>query len=228
MRATVHAWWIDTDAVGPDRLARLSDLLSDDEHERLGRYRFSRDRRRFLARRGVLRELLGGRLGVDPARLRFAYSRFGKPSVVGADLRFNLAHSRGLALYVAAWGRDVGCDVERRDPALASSATAERLFSRAEARALRGLDPARRVEAFFNCWTRKEAYVKARGCGLSLPLDSFDVTLAPGEPAALLRNCEGWSIRALELGEIWHACVVGQGEWRLRVESPAALQAGVQ
>ena len=104
---------------------------------------------------------------------------FGKPCVAEGDLRFSLSHSRGLALYAVARGLEVGCDLEFRDPRLACGRVAERFFSPPELHALRSLPAERWAEGFFNGWTRKEAYVKARGLGLSLPLDSFAVTLAP-------------------------------------------------
>jgi 4'-phosphopantetheinyl transferase len=206
----VDVHWIDMDAPG-GAIARLGALLDDVERARAARFRFDRDRRRYIVRHGRLRQLLGGYLGCAPARVRLAWGRFGKPIVAGGGLHFSVSKSRRLALYAVALDREVGCDVEYRDARYAAQRIAERFFSPAEVRALRGLDPARQTEGFFNCWTRKEAYLKARGDGLGAALDSFDVTLAPGEPAALLRGGDGWSVAAFEPAPGFQAAVVAAG-----------------
>jgi 4'-phosphopantetheinyl transferase len=137
-------------------------------------------------------------------------------------LRFNLAHCQGLALYAIAWGREVGVDLEYIRENLADQRIAERFFSPAEVETLRSLPEGVQREAFFHCWTRKEAFVKARGEGLSFPLDQFDVSLAPGEPAALLRTlgdpeeAARWSLRELFPGPGFVAAVAAAGHsWRL-------------
>ena len=139
-------------------LRRLSALLDDEEGERAERLRFDRDRRRYIARRGRLRELLSQSLGCPAPHVRFAWNAFGKPFVKETDLRFNVSHSHNIAVVAIAHGRELGCDIELRDPRFASEQISERFFSSSEARALRDLDPMQQVEAFFNCWTRKEAY----------------------------------------------------------------------
>jgi 4'-phosphopantetheinyl transferase len=163
-----------------------------------------------------LRELLSRYLNCAPSLIRFSKNAFGKPSLTAGELRFNLSHSNGMVLYVIGRGKEVGCDIEHCDPQLASEEIAERFFSPSEVASLRSVAPAERNRSFFNCWTRKEAYVKARGCGLSLPLDSFDVSLVPGEAAALLRGCDGWSVESFEPARDYHAAVVAEGtDWRL-------------
>src|SRR3954447_5184073 len=181
---------MDLDAGRAD-LGRLAAALSADERDRARRFRLERDRRRYVARRGRLRELLSDYLGLAPPRVRLRTGPFGKPRVAEGEPRFSLSHSHGIALYAIARGLEVGCDIERRDGRLAEQEGADRFFAPPEADALRSLPPHQHAEGFFNCWTRKEAYVKARGLGLSLPLASFAVSLAPSEPAALLRGCEG-------------------------------------
>ena len=120
-------------------------------------------------------------------------------------------------------GREVGCDIERFDPRFAAERIPERFFSTREVRALHALPTALQTEAFFLCWTRKEAYVKARGRGLSIPLDSFDVSLTPGVPATLLRGCEGWSVAAFEPVPDHPAAVVAEGaDWRMRLRTMPA------
>jgi 4'-phosphopantetheinyl transferase len=181
----VHVWSADLDRL-PGALLR--EPLSTDERERGRRFHFERDRRRFVTARGLLRRLLGHYLGLDPSRLRFGYGPRGKPFLAGEDeLRFNVSHSGGLALLAFARGREVGVDVERERPVPEAEDIARRYFSAWEERELRLLTEGERRAAFFRCWTRKEAFIKATGDGLSRPLDAFDVTLAPGEPARLVR-----------------------------------------
>jgi 4'-phosphopantetheinyl transferase len=181
----VHVWSVDLDRL-PE--AVLGEPLSADERERGRRFRFERDRRRFVTARGLLRRLLGRYLGLEPSRLRFGYGPRGKPFLAGEDeLRFNVSHSGGLALLAFAWDRELGVDVEEERPVEEAEAIARRYFSSWEERELRLLTEVERQAAFFRCWTRKEAFIKATGDGLSRSLDAFDVTLAPGEPARLLR-----------------------------------------
>ena len=165
--------------------------LSPDERDRAARFRFARDRQRFVARRGQLRRLLGDYLARPAADIAFDHNAFGKPTVRGAgDLSFSTSHSGTLGLCVVAHGTEVGCDLERRQPHLADRATAKHLFAPGEQRALATLPAEQWIEGFFNCWTRKEAYVKALGLGLSHPLDGFEVSLAPDAPATLLSGAD--------------------------------------
>lgn len=181
----VHVWMASLDALpAEEMLVRLS----ADERARAERFCFEADRRRFVAGRGLLRGLLGLYLDVDPRGLRFAYGRRGKPSLATADrLRFNVAHSGGLALLAFARDRELGVDIERERPLPEANAIAERYFSAREGAELRRLPETERAGGFFRCWTRKEAFIKATGEGLSQPLDAFDVSFASGEPARLLR-----------------------------------------
>lgn len=203
----------------------LLGLLDAEERERAGRFRLERDRRRFVARRGQLRALLGEQLGRSPAGIAFDHNACGKPAVRGGgDLRFSVASSGPLGLCVIAHGIDVGCDVERREPALADRATAERLFAPGERSALAAMPPEQWLEGFFNCWTRKEAFVKALGLGMSHPLDSFEVSL--DAEAALLAPRRDCAMYAFEPAPGYHAAVVALiGEPQALVVTPA--QAGV-
>lgn len=173
-------------------------LLLPDELARAGKFRFATDAERYIVRRGKLRELLAVRLGCRPREVALTCNGFGKPRLRYGDLQFNLSHSGGIALYVFARGSDIGCDIEWRRSELARDEVAERFFSERELRSLHAVARNRWVEAFFNCWTRKEAFVKALGFGVSYPLKAFDVSLVPGEPAALLRGPLGWSLRSFE------------------------------
>lgn len=214
------AYWMDLDAAGVD-IGRFAAVLGEDERARARQFRLERDRRRYVVRRGRLRELLSHYLGNTPRQIRLRVGPFGKPYVVGGDLRFSVSHSRGIALFVIArGGLEVGCDIEYRDRRFAFEQVADRFFSPVEVRKLGSLPAAQRAEAFFNCWTRKEAYVKARGLGLSLALESFDVSLAPSGTGAVLPGCEGWSVWGFEPVPCYHAAAVAQGDhWRLMVRS---------
>ena len=181
----VDVWAASLDDL-PENSLRV--LLSADERERGERFHFERDRRRFVAARGLLRLLLGRYLDVDPAGLRFGYGPRGKPSLAGCEeLRFNLSHSGGLTLLAVTRDCEVGVDIEQERPVPESEDIARHYFSAREGAELRSLGADEREAAFFRCWTRKEAFIKATGDGLSRPLDTFDVTLASGKPARLLR-----------------------------------------
>jgi len=173
-------------------------MLQPEELARAAQFHFTKDTERYVVRRGKLRELLAARLGCQPRDVPLNCNLFGKPSVKGTDLRFNLSHSGRIAVYVFARDAEIGCDIEWRRPEFASERVAERFFSARELEALRAMPRSRWVEAFFNCWTRKEAFIKALGFGFSYSLKAFDVSLAPGEPAALLRGPLGWSLRSFE------------------------------
>jgi 4'-phosphopantetheinyl transferase len=205
------AWLFDVD-LSAKEVAALYPLLDRAERARAAQFRFSRDRDRFIARRGRLRHLLGSYLGEAAADIVFHHNDYGKPLILGDEgLQFSLSHSHGVALCAVAWDRAVGCDLEWKDEALARRETADRLFSARERVDLKRLAPAQWVEGFYNCWTRKEAFVKALGRGLSHPLDSFDVTVAPGEPAALLSRPGQWSMVGFAPRHGFEAAVVVEG-----------------
>jgi len=188
-RGEVHVWRADLARLDA-RARELADVLSPDELERAARFRFERDRLRFVLSRAALRIILGLYLESKPDSVRFTHNSFGKPSVneqaARVPLHFNASHSHELALYAFSAEREVGVDVEHMRAEFASEEVAARFFSRREVEALRGVATEQRPRAFFDCWARKEAYIKARGEGLSYPLDKFAVSLAPGETAALL------------------------------------------
>ena len=201
-------------------------MLTVDERQRAERYIFERDRTHFVVARGLLRVLLGRYLRQEPQYLRFTYGPHGKPALAtdtgGGALGFNVSHSHGLALYAVTRGREVGVDVERIRPEVAQEKIAERFFSPREVTVLRALPTPLQAAAFFACWTRKEAYIKAKGEGLALPLDQFDVSLAPGEPAALShtawdpQEAACWALQDLAPAPGYRAAVAGAGhDWHL-------------
>jgi 4'-phosphopantetheinyl transferase len=184
----VHVWALDLDQ--PDgAVSALARDLTPEERLRADRFHFERDRRRFVAGRGFLRGILGRYLGVEPGRLVIGQAAHGKPVLAaehGDAVRFNLTHSGGRGLLAVACGREVGIDLEQARPLPDALAIGESFFSPRENAVLRGLPPGEREQAFLNCWTRKEAFLKATGKGLLFPMDQLEVSLAPGEPAELL------------------------------------------
>jgi 4'-phosphopantetheinyl transferase len=223
----VHVWRARLDA-GLSDIGYFASTLAEDETERAARFHFDKHRHDYIIARGILRRLLGRYLEVGPDQLRFCYGEYGKPALAegcGGDwLRFNLSHSHNLALYAVARNREVGLDVEWVKKDFANEQIAERFFSEVETRALRALPRGLQDEAFFNCWTRKEAYIKARGEGLSMPLHTFDVSLIPGDPARLLASrvdseeVSRWTLRNLTPGLGYVGAVAAEGrDWRLRL-----------
>lgn len=194
----IHVWRTSLE-LAPDLIRRFKLTLSDDEKSRAVRFRFSRDRESFVATRGVLRELIGVYLKRPPSEVRFCYGPHGKLFIPSENLdcpiRFNLSHTWRSSLYAFAHGREVGIDLESIRLDFPWETVAERFFSTAEVAELGGLPADLRAEGFFNCWTRKEAYVKARGEGLETALDSFEVTLTPGVPARFVQGVDScWNL----------------------------------
>lgn len=222
----VHVWRI-TLELSPGKVERLWQILAPDEHLRAERFHFRRDRQRFIVARGLLRVILGNYLDIKSEQLRFGYERNGKPFLVSqsapeSSLSFNLSHSHELALCAVTRQRQIGVDIEHIRADFAGEDIAERFFSAREINMLRTLPAQLREEAFFHGWTRKEAFIKAKGVGLSLPLDQFDVMLLPDGPAALERTywdeseAARWSLRKLEVGAGYAAALAVEGhDWKL-------------
>ena len=204
----VHLWRIDA-SDRPEVLRERLALLSRDEAARMEAYHFERHRARFAMRRGALRSILARYLGADPARLSFSVSEHGKPELERSggrepELRFNLSHSEEVALIGVTRVHDLGVDVEHVRPLSDMDDLARTVFSPAEQAEYGALAHDEKQRGFFNGWTRKEAWLKARGVGLSGRLAGFDVTLAPGQPARLLRVADEpeeqlrWHLEACE------------------------------
>ncbi|HXD33583.1 MAG TPA: 4'-phosphopantetheinyl transferase superfamily protein [Pyrinomonadaceae bacterium] len=208
----------------PESAARFRKLLATDELTKADRFRFEKDQRHYSVARGVLRELIARYLGVAATDLRFSYTEYGKPELISPNipqLKFNLAHSGKVALYAFTYVGDVGVDVELIRPEFTGDDIARRYFSATELQALNALPETDRTLAFFNCWARKEAVIKAKGMGLSMGLDQFDVTLTPGKPALLLRTAWDeaevgrWSLRAIDVGSEYAAAIAIQAhDWQ--------------
>jgi 4'-phosphopantetheinyl transferase len=196
--------------IGAEAADASAALLSCEERQRAGRFAQVRDRRRFTVARARLRELLGARLAAAPEAIELEYAAGGKPRLhprFGGDLRFNVSHYEDVAAFAFANGREVGIDLEGVRSLADADAIAGLAFSPREHRTYLALAPEQKPRAFFNCWTRKEAFVKALGEGLRHPLHRFDVSLVPDEPARLQRvgstpgdSC-GWVLHAFTPGD---------------------------
>ncbi len=212
----VHVWRVSLEQEG-SRLQEFRRMLEQPELERAGRFHFEKHQRHFVVGRGFLREVLGRYLAKDPGELKFVYGAYGKPSLVGEQsLRFNMSHSHEVALLAVASDNELGVDVEHIREDFASEEIARRFFSRVEVETFNSLPLNEQVAAFFRCWTRKEAFIKVIGKGLSQPLDGFDVTLAPGDPASLLHVDEDdparWVLSDIDVGAGYAGALAVEGQ----------------
>jgi 4'-phosphopantetheinyl transferase len=215
----IHIWRASLD-LPTETLRLLRATLSDDEQQRADRLLFTHVRDHFIAARGTLRALLARYLETPPARLQFTYGERGKPSLAGPpDLRFNLSHSHGLALYAVARQHDLGIDLEQIKPDIDYAPIARRYFAPGEYAALCALPAAAQLRAFFGCWVGKEAYLKAHGAGLWQPLDAFAVPLLSGGPLpAAAPGAPAWWLHRLPAHPDYAAALaaVAGPDWRLR------------
>lgn len=218
----VHVWCV--------RLARPSAVvaalftkLSSDERARAAKFHFEEDRQHYVVGRAVLRTLIGGYEGVEPTAVTITYGPHGKPALPDSHLRFNVSHASGVALLAFTRGREIGVDVEPVRPLDDADRVARRFFSDQEYAVYTAVPDAQKPQAFFNCWTRKEAFIKAIGEGLSCPLKSFAVTLRPDEPARLVQirgsqtEAARWQLHSLTPLPGTVGAVLAEGHnWRLR------------
>jgi 4'-phosphopantetheinyl transferase len=185
----VHLWCASLDQP-EDVLDRFRGTLSADEHVRAERFRLGNLRNHFVAARGMMRDVLSRYLDERPEKLAFDYAAHGKPHLAAAwrktELEFNLAHSHGVALLAVTRGEAIGVDIEQIRPMPNAGQLMERFFATEEIAQWQGLPDNVRSKAFFQGWTRKEAWLKAVGSGLSFPLDRFCISLDPAMPARVL------------------------------------------
>ena len=227
-----HVWtaWIPASRAS---VSALAGLLSADEQVRAARFIRSEDRDSYVVAHGILRRLLGGYLAAPPAGLSFFTRDFGKPALVPVagrpSLAFNLAHSGDAILVAVTAGCEVGVDVEQIRPDLDMTALAQTHFSAPEVAALKAMPPEERTAGFFRCWTRKEAYLKARGDGLGFPLDKFSVAFGrETEPEILWASDDPmardrWSVHDLSVGPGYAGAVVCAGRAIRLVARPAPV-----
>lgn len=214
-RHGVHIWQASL-AASPAHLESLVRLLSKDEQDRANRFHFAKDRERFIAARGTLRLILSRYLDRAPEAITFDYNRFGKPALQAhqtSNLRFNLSHANELALYAITAAHEVGVDLEYINSNRNTQEIIERFFSENEKMEFQRLPDFMRLKAFFSGWTRKEAFIKAHGQGLSFPLKKFSVSLHPDQPARLIHidpdkkdGCE-WMIKDIPINDAYWAAV---------------------
>ena len=219
----IHIWRFSLDE--KDELDRLGGLLSREEAVRAKGFAFDVHRTRFIVGRTRLRLILGAYARVDGASLELEGGPGGKPRLAGkaaeSGLRFNFSGSDSLGVLAVAQGREVGVDIERIKPIERLDALVEHSLSRSERAAYAALPQARRLSAFYSGWTRKEAFIKATGHGLSLPLDRFNVPLGAGDPAAPMRvrdesGAESqWTLQHVDCGPDYAGAVCAEGQWNL-------------
>ncbi len=221
----VHVWRASL-AAPEQAIQGFQRILEEEEVARAALFHFEKDRNHWIVARGILRILFSRYVNIAPGQLRFGSNAFGKPFLVfpalSPQLQFNVSHSQDLALYAFTFNRQVGIDVEYKRADVNYEALAKVSFSPNEQARLHSLPYDLKQEAFFNCWTRKEAYIKARGKGFSIPPSQFDVAFIPGELAALLQNREDpretthWSLQELEPGMGYAGAIAVEGVgWRL-------------
>ena len=207
----IHVWWLSLESEPPAVEEGLR-LLSAEEQARADRYHFPRDRRRFVLARAFLRTLLGDYTGEAPVRVPLHLSASGKPFLADrSDLHFNLSHCEDRGVLAIA-RRQIGVDLERIRAIPEALSIAASTFAPSETQALRAFPAELQSEAFLRCWTRKEAYVKARGAGLSIPLTSFEVTVDDGPPRLVFeeRAEEKWNLHDIGAGPGWTGAIAVQ------------------
>ena len=213
----VDVWRISLD-LQADSIKLLESTLSAEESERAARFHFPADRDRYIITHGCLRDILSRYLHCEPGQLGFSANQYGKPALNDHHLEFSVSHSGDFALVAVTQERKVGVDVERIRQGISAQVIARRYFSKAEVSELQKLSREQREVAFFTCWTRKEAYIKAQGLGLSLPLESFDVSLTPNEPAFLRatrpdpHEAARWTLLSLDVDSRYASAVAVEGQ----------------
>lgn len=217
----VHVWCSSLTRPSAD-IRTMASHLSPDEQARAAKFHFDHHRQQYLYGRGLLRTLIGHYQQISPQAVTFTYGPQGKPALADADLRFNLSHAGGLALLAFTRNREIGVDIEQIRPLADAAHMARRFFAPAEVATYTAVAEPHKPQAFFNCWTRKEAYIKAIGEGLSCPLHSFEVSLQPGQPAALLQiggsatAAAAWTLHSLDPAPGYVGAVIAHGnDWQL-------------
>jgi 4'-phosphopantetheinyl transferase len=221
-RNQVHIWRLEPEPATES--SRFASLLSGDERDRAARFRFPHLTHSFVADHGRMRLILGAYSGIAPQDLEFSFNEFGKPDLANyrTPLRFNLSHTKELSVLAICLDAEVGIDVEAVRPMDDWRDIAQSHFSRSEIAALEKTEPADQQNAFFRCWTRKEAFIKAHGRGLSMPLDSFAVSMEAEAPELLecawdKEETMRWSLLSLDVAARFAGAVAVEGTgWGIR------------
>ncbi len=227
MRAgDIHVWRARLD-LKEASVRQLRTVLSEDERQRARRFHFEQDRRRFVVGRGILRSVLAQYLKRRPQDVDFWYEAAGKPHLacggIEPKLHFNISHSHELALIALCLDHRIGIDIEFKNPDRATLDLARRFFAPEEVSALDQLPAEAQCDAFFAIWTMKEAYIKGRGEGVSLGLDTFAVTIGKETPPGLLRSAHGenepqrWRFWTIDSGRSYAAAMTVEGAGERRV-----------
>jgi len=197
-----------------EKTQQLSQILSPEENNKANRFYFEKDRHKFILSRGTLRTILSQYLNFPPQNLKFTYSKQGKPTLLTeTPIYFNLSHSHEITLYAITLNREIGIDLEFLRPITEAENIVKNYFSNKESALFNTISSDQKPEAFFNAWTRKEAYLKATGQGLSQPLKEVEVNFTPGEPAKLLsikgdtQKASEWTLKHLIPHPNYIACV---------------------
>jgi len=232
----IHLWRASLDENDPSVIQDWKSQLAQDVLARASRFVFPLDRDRYIVGRGILRAILGRYMRWSSAAVEFTYEAHGKPRLRLGDadppIRFNVSHSGGLAVYAFSCSREIGIDIEAIQPDVALEDIAEHFFSSKELAEFRLLPPEQRREGFFLCWTRKEAYFKALGAGLTLPLNSFDVSLTPGMPERLISaDSARWMLHSFVPAAGYAGAIVAEGKdwmprfWNFSTQTPLQIRA---
>jgi 4'-phosphopantetheinyl transferase len=218
--ADLHVWCASLEQPA-EVVEKLEATLSTEESTRAERFRFAQHRRFFITSRGILRNLLSRYLEIEPGQIELEYTQTGKPHLPSQDgsagISFNLSHSGNWVIYAFTRNRQVGVDIETIHSIEDMDLIARRNFSREEYEDFRSTGEADRMQAFFNCWTRKEAFIKAIGDGLLFPLQEFTVSLMPGKSAKLLsvssndQEAARWSVLDIQVADGYAAALVVEG-----------------
>lgn len=210
--ANVHVWAVELDDANFDASVWHA-RLSSEEQARAARFKFDRDRRRFIVAHAALRDILAGYVNADAAQLEFVHGPDGKPQLAppfaATDIKFNLSHSHERGVLAVSHGREIGIDIESVRPDFAFDDVAEHFFTAREVKALRTLPPALQRQGFYKCWTSKEAFLKAKGTGLSGELDEVEITVEGGR-VRIEAQVAGWWLTELDPGDGYEAALVSE------------------
>lgn len=215
-----HLWLVNINKSFRD-LDYYTALLSPEEKKRSGRFHFSRDKNRNIITYAVLRLLISNYINIDPAQVMYKYNQYNKPEVANrknSGLGFNLSHSGNYIIYAFSLRREVGIDIEQKREINYADSIVKRFCSEKEKTEYFSFPPEQRNEIFLCCWTRKEAYIKARGEGLNFQLNNFTVSLNPADPPALLDvsdepfEKQKWSLYDIEVHNGYYSTLAAEGK----------------
>ncbi len=221
IKDNIDVWCVSID-VDESVLYSLMRTLSEEEREKARRMKIEKPRKYYMASRGLLRQILAAYVKQAPELLEFEYGPNGKPTLSekfdNSGIKFNVSHSHGLALCCVTREREIGADIEKMRDDVEITDISKRFFSSREHEELIKLPVDDQKRGFYNCWTRKEAYLKATGQGLTFPLSQFDMSLTPGEPAVMIAHQSDpgqvsmWSIVDLDVGPDYAAAIAVEGK----------------